>query len=375
MNKQTKGFTILELLTVVTILALLAAISVPVYRTYVERARSSEIVLRYDAVRTGVQANLSSGEVSDCAEIVAASGMANLGDDYARLSVGFDAVSGGNLQGYKPVFLVCASQDIQGELGVRVARAAYDEFSLTNIVNPGAVISESMISFSVPLSSGDAAACRVPVGGAFTACGALAPVPTAAAMAVPGLAAPAVVAVPTPQTVAVPQPLAPMSESVSTDFSQPPLGGQANTFIDPAVWGWKTDNPDGRVEYGRGSTYGDTSGGNAGIVELEGYAGDPSNLYREIATQPGAQYTFSFDLSGRVGASSDSAAVQVIWEGQVVGTLRPAGNTFGFRSHSYNLVATQAGSRIELRAVTQDGSGPVVDNLEMTYTGMASATN
>ena len=132
MKKNTKGFTLLELLTVITILALLAAISVPVYRTYIERAQSTEIVLRYDAVRTGIQANLSRGEISDCGEIVAAGGTANLGDDYARLSVGFDAVSGGNLQGYKPVFLVCASYDIQGEQGVRVARAAYDEFSLTN---------------------------------------------------------------------------------------------------------------------------------------------------------------------------------------------------------------------------------------------------
>ena len=51
MKKNTKGFTLLELLTVITILALLAAISVPVYRTYIERAQSTEIVLRYDAVR------------------------------------------------------------------------------------------------------------------------------------------------------------------------------------------------------------------------------------------------------------------------------------------------------------------------------------
>jgi len=51
MEKRIKGFTLLELLTVITILALLASISIPVYRTYVERARSSEIVLRYDAHR------------------------------------------------------------------------------------------------------------------------------------------------------------------------------------------------------------------------------------------------------------------------------------------------------------------------------------
>jgi len=214
MKKNTKGFTLLELLTVITILALLAAISVPVYRTYIERAQSTEIVLRYDAVRTGIQANLSRGEISDCGEIVAAGGTANLGDDYARLSVGFDAVSGGNLQGYKPVFLVCASYDIQGEQGVRVARAAYDEFSLTNIVNPGAVISESMISFSVPLSSGDVAACQIPVGGALTACGARAQVPTAALAAVPSRAVIPTPAVPTPAVIVAPS-IVPTVEAVN----------------------------------------------------------------------------------------------------------------------------------------------------------------
>jgi len=167
-----------------------------------------------DTMRTGIQANLSRGEISDCGEIVAAGGTANLGDDYARLSVGFDAVSGGNLQGYKPVFLVCASYDIQGDQGVRIAKAAYDEFSLTNNVNPGAVLSGSMVSFSVPLSSGDVAACRVPVGGAFTACGALAPVPTAALAAVPSRAVIPTPAVPTPAVIVAPS-IVPTVEAVN----------------------------------------------------------------------------------------------------------------------------------------------------------------
>lgn len=365
------GFTLLELLAIIAIIGILAALAIPTYSYFVRKSQSTDILLKYDAIRSGLRADMSAGEISDCADIVAANGNANLGEDYANLTLGFEAVSGGNLQGYRPVLAVCASSDRQGDLAVSVAKAAYDEFVLTNTVEQGAVISDSLVSFAVPLTDNDDAICRVPVGGSLTACGAPAAVPTPATINTPVQVTQTPVIAPTPLAQSTPQPLAAMSESVSTDFSQPSLGGASHIFVDPSVWGWKTDNPDGKVEYGRGSTYGDTSGSNVGIVELEGYANNPSNLYREIATQPGAQYKFSFDLSGRVGVSSQSAAVEIIWEGQVIDTLYPAGNTFGFVHREYDLTATQAGSRIEMRAVTQDGSGPIVDNLEMAYQGMA----
>jgi prepilin-type N-terminal cleavage/methylation domain-containing protein len=201
-----------------------------------------------------------------------------------------------------------------------------------------------------------------------------------AAVAAPVVAPPAVVAgsavtppaaVMPPAVVRPPTP-APMSESVATDFSGVAITGHGGTWdmVDPAIWGWHTDNPDGKVEYGKGSAYGDNSGGNIGVIELEGAAGTPSNLYRDIATQPGATYRFSFDLSGRTGVSSESASVQVFWEGKLIATVAPAANTFALHPQGYNLVATQAGSRIELRAVTQDGTGPVVDNLAMKFTGL-----
>jgi prepilin-type N-terminal cleavage/methylation domain-containing protein len=376
MKRCNRGFSVLELLTVLAIIALLAGIAIPLYQNHIEKAKSAEIILKYDALRSGLQADLSNGVVSSCEDIVSKNAGANLGEDYARLSLGFQAINGVGLNGYRPVLLVCASDAVQGSLAVRVAKAAYDEFKLTNRIDAGELITESMVSFAVPLTLDETAVCRVPSGGALTPCGTPVAVPTVPAQLTTTVSPPAQqpVAVPVPLSVAAPALLAPMSESVATDFSQPRLDPNQHNgqwmMVNPGVWGWKTDNPDGNVEYGRGSAYGDTSGGNIGVIELEGQAGTPSNLYRDIATQVGAQYKFSFDLSGRTGVSSDSAAVEVVWEGKVIATLRPAENTFGFVSHAYDLVATQAGSRIELRAVTRDGTGPVVDNLFMKFTGV-----
>jgi len=363
----------MELLVVLGIMAILAAVSVPIYRNYASNAQATEIVLLYDSLRSGLAAEFDQGETSNCADVLGAIGGSRdqaLSDHYARVSIAFNAVGGVGTNGYSPAMLVCGRQDTQGRLGRAVAESTFEELSTLGRVLPGATVTDSMVVFSAPLGDPNVPLCRVPVGGTVDGCGQAVAVPTVPTAATPQLAAPVSAPVPNPLTQATPEPMAPMSESVATDFSQPPLpAGTQYTFVDPSVWGWKTDNPDGMVEYGRGAAYGDTTGGNVGIVELEGRGGDPSNLYRDIATQPGARYRFSFDLSGRSGVSSQSAGVEVYWEGQLIDTLYPAGNTFGFAPHEYDLEATQAGSRIELRAVTQDGSGPVVDNLEMEYQG------
>jgi VCBS repeat-containing protein len=166
-----------------------------------------------------------------------------------------------------------------------------------------------------------------------------------------------------------------MAESIHTDFSNhdsahPYSASVGWGFVSPEQWGWKTDNPDGLVESGRGAPYGDPSGGNVGIVELEGAAHTPSNMYREITSQTGAKYHLSFDISGRDGTSSASSAIQVIWEGHVIDTISPAAYTFGFVTHSYDLRATGSNSRIELKALSQDGSGAVIDNLDLGFKGL-----
>jgi prepilin-type N-terminal cleavage/methylation domain-containing protein len=384
-HSRENGFTLIEVITAVAILGILAAVAVASYSQYVARAHAAELETKFGVVRTQIAIPFQSGQSGpSCDQLAAAVNPAVLKSDYAAIDVAFEPITGG----FTPVMRFCASAGASGARGVDVVRETHHLLSRVATIGKGAVIGESVASFSVGLADG-VAVCKTATPAATNRmnCGTAANTASAttppAAAATPAATAPSASptgvatgagVVPSPATVASnpvapPPKLAPMAESVSTDFSQPPIVG-AWMSQDPSVWGWSTDNPDGKVEYGKGAAYGDTSGGNIGVIELEGYAGHPSNLYRTINAQPGARYEFTFDLSGRVGVSADSAAVQIIWEGKVVDTLYPPANAFGFVRHSYNLVASGTASRIELKAVTQDGTGPVVDNLAMAFKGL-----
>ena len=163
-----------------------------------------------------------------------------------------------------------------------------------------------------------------------------------------------------------------IAPNLSSTFDNPdPRQADNVNFVNPYTsWGWRTDNASGLVEQGPGRVYGDDpSHHNTGIVELEGYRGEKDNLYRVLDTQPGAAYHFGLDISGRTSSSSDGAAVEILWEGKVIQTIKPADHAFGFQRYEFDLVATTEHPRIEFRAVTHDGSGPIVDNAKFQFIG------
>ena len=61
MNNQ-RGFTLIELMIVIAIIGILAAIAVPQYQNYIARSQASEAFALMQGAKTQIQTNLQTGE-------------------------------------------------------------------------------------------------------------------------------------------------------------------------------------------------------------------------------------------------------------------------------------------------------------------------
>jgi prepilin-type N-terminal cleavage/methylation domain-containing protein len=164
-----RGFTLMELMITVAVVGLLAAVALPVYESYVNRARSSDLLLRVDAAREGARSALAgASNFSDCGELVGGLSTPAV-DPYARLSYQFEGVSTG---GYRLVLGICARKSAQGETGIKVARSTHEELLRLGIVEKTAVLTANAVSFATPLSDpGRGAVCTKAYTPSITACG------------------------------------------------------------------------------------------------------------------------------------------------------------------------------------------------------------
>jgi type IV pilus assembly protein PilA len=69
MKKQQSGFTLIELMIVVAIIGILAAVALPAYQTYTAKAHFSEVILATGPAKTGLELCIQSGNsLTDCAD-------------------------------------------------------------------------------------------------------------------------------------------------------------------------------------------------------------------------------------------------------------------------------------------------------------------
>jgi type IV pilus assembly protein PilA len=66
-NNTQKGFTLIELMIVVAIIGILAAVALPAYKTYTDRAKFSEVVLAATPAKTAVDVCYQTG--SSCTQL------------------------------------------------------------------------------------------------------------------------------------------------------------------------------------------------------------------------------------------------------------------------------------------------------------------
>ena len=72
MKRTQKGFTLIELMIVIAIIGILAAIAVPQYQTYTNRARFSEVVAATGPYKTAAEVAVQTGRVTIVANLDAA---------------------------------------------------------------------------------------------------------------------------------------------------------------------------------------------------------------------------------------------------------------------------------------------------------------
>ncbi|MBL8884128.1 MAG: DUF4114 domain-containing protein [Hyphomicrobium sp.] len=143
----------------------------------------------------------------------------------------------------------------------------------------------------------------------------------------------------------------------------------ADTWTHQAqVGGWKSDT---EVEvWGKGFYGLKASEGNQ-FAELD-YDTRASNIYQDVTTEAGAEYTFSFDFMKRPDSAGGSDTINVYWNGKLVGSVDPTKSVWS--TAQFKVVGTGGQDRIEFResAGDNDSYGGLIDNASLTKSSLST---
>ncbi|MBY4676583.1 pilin [Marinobacterium arenosum] len=90
--KRQQGFTLIELMIVVAIVGILAAIALPAYQSYTARARYAEVISAASPAKTAVEVCVQTGIPADCSTIVEPAGW-SAGGQVTSVTLGGDATA------------------------------------------------------------------------------------------------------------------------------------------------------------------------------------------------------------------------------------------------------------------------------------------
>lgn len=116
--KAQKGFTLIELMIVVAIIGILAAVALPAYNNYTARARFAEVIQASTPAKTAIDICVQTGTPADCSTISVQAGWT------AGAQVNTVAFGGSAAAGYTVTVTPVASNNI----------AATDTYVLTSSV-------------------------------------------------------------------------------------------------------------------------------------------------------------------------------------------------------------------------------------------------
>ena len=143
----------------------------------------------------------------------------------------------------------------------------------------------------------------------------------------------------------------------------------ANTWThNKTVGAWQSDSEIetwGKGFYGIKATDGDK------IAELD-YDRGISNIFQNVQTEAGAEYSFKFDYMKRPDSPAGSDTINVFWNGKLVGTVDPTKPAW--ETATFKVEGTGGLDRIEFKEASSDNDsyGGMLDNVSLKKTGLST---